>query len=280
MKISFRSFLFCSIFISQNFISAQTLGLKAIPTDEMQFGFNFNKSFYSHYDNVSAFSGLFELNWNIPLSSKLNIVGEIPYINTNYETNYSFGNYNYNFKYSRNGIGNIFVGMQTKSADDESKSIATFGIYLPTADEEAAYTALFSNYYDIQKFVPKSFGLYFNYAHHKIFEGGFRYGFEFGPNIIIPTESGYSETELFIHYAGTVGYQVNKLQVNIEFLGIGILTQSVDNFWDRLIHQFGIGAFWKESFITPKIFYRIYLRDEISNMIDGILGIGVIVSID
>jgi hypothetical protein len=274
MNISFKAFLFfITIFISLDFLSAQTLNLQNIPSDKMQFGFSFSKPFYSDDFDVSTLSGAFELSGNIPVSSRLNIIGNFPFINTSYD----FGNY----KYERSGIGNIFIGIQTNpNTIDNGKSIFIFGLFLPTADEQAAFSGLDINFYDIQKYIPNSVGLYFNYAYHKIINEGLNYGFEAGPNLLIPTEGENSETELFLHYGIHTGYQVNKLLLNVEFLGIAIISQDIDNFGDRLVHQLGFGAQWKEALITPKIFYRIYLREEMREIIDGVLGIGVSISIN
>jgi len=205
------------------------------------------------------------------------MIGSVPFISTKYEIDYGLIKY----KYDKSGFGNIFIGAQTNPGImDNGKSIISFGLFLPTAEEQIAYNGLYINYYDIQKYIPNSLGLYFNYAYFKVNNEGFNYGLEVGPNVLIPTEGKNSEAELFIHYGVNAGYQVNKLLFNAEFFGIAIISQQVDNFGDRLINLLGFGAQWKESRITPKIFYRIYLREEMRNVIDGVLGVGVTVSIN
>ena len=101
---------FLIIFATLSVLSAQTLDLQTIPNNKKQFGLSFNKAFYTSHTDMSALSGIYQLFVNIPVSSKLNIVGNIPYINTSYKINYGFGK----FSSSENGIGNIFVGLQTK----------------------------------------------------------------------------------------------------------------------------------------------------------------------
>ncbi len=277
-NITIKKILFSLIlFVSLDILSAQTINSQIIPDNKMQFGLSFDKPFYSNSFDMSALSGVYQLYFNIPVSSKLNIMGNVPYISTKYEIDYGFTKY----KFDKSGFGNIFIGAQTNPGiTANSKSIVSFGLFLPTAEEKAAYSGLYVNYYDIQKYIPNSLGLYFNYAYLKVNNEGFNYGFEVGPNVLIPTEGKNSEAELFIHYGVNAGYQVNKLLFNVEFFGIAIISQQVDNFGDRLINLLGLGAQWKESRITPKIFYRIYLRDEMRNIIDGVLGIGVTVSIN
>jgi hypothetical protein len=273
MSTSVKTFLF-SLTISSSFffLSAQNLNLQPIPTDDIKIGFNFSKPFYSSVTNISTLSGVYEINCNIPLSSKLNIVGEIPFINFSYDINYGFGK----FEYKNQGLGNIFIGLQTKpNLSDKGKSIASFGVYLPTGGKDLFLGSSFINYYDLQKFTPNSIGLLFNYAYHKTASENFSFGFELGPNILIPTVGEYSETELFIHYGGGAVVHINKLSFNVELLGLGIISQEVDNFLDRFVHQAEFGLQWKESQVTPQIFYRIYLREEIREMVDGVLGIGM-----
>jgi len=256
---------------------SQTLNLQLIPTEKNQIGFSFEKQFYNNNNNLSALSGIYQLYLDIPISNKFNIIGNIPFLNTSYEIDYGFGKYDYD----ENGFGNIFVGMQTNPEIVNNRiSIVTFGLFLPTGEKDVASGGFLTDYYYIQKYIPNSLGLYFNYAYHRSNENGINYGLEVGPNILVPTEGETSETEVFLHYGFALGYQMEKIILNVEFTGIGIVTQAVDNFEDRLIHSLNFGGQWKGDVITPKIFYRIYLREELRDMIDGVLGVGINVSID
>ncbi|MFZ0453189.1 MAG: hypothetical protein WAM24_05510 [Ignavibacteriaceae bacterium] len=268
------------LFVSVSMLSAQTLNLQNIPNDKMQFGISYNKAFYSTaYSDykMSTLSGVYQLNANIPISSKLNIIGDIPYVITNFELNFV----DFSQSFSENGIGNIFIGLQTNSKlVNNKKSIFTFGLYLPTCSENGAVWGLLADDYFFPKYYPNSFSIYFNYAYHKIDTQGLNYGLELGPDLLIPTKSSSNETELLIHYGVVGGYQIDKLLLNLEFLGFGIITEHTDNIGDRFINMVNIGAQWKGSTITPKIFYKIYLRDEIRHTVDGVLGLGATVSID
>ncbi len=268
------------LFVSVSMLSAQTLDLQNIPNDKMQFGISYDKAFYSNeYSdyNMSALSGVYQINANIPISSKFNIIGDIPYVITNYEINFV----GFSQSFSENGIGNIFIGLQTNSKlVNNKKSIFTLGLYLPTCSKNGALWGLLADDYYFPKYYPNLFSMYFNYAYHKINTQGFNYGFELGPDLSIPTKSNYNKTELYIHYGVIGGYQINKLLFNLEFLGYGIITEHVNNFGDRFINMVNIGAQWKGTTITPKIFYKIYLRNDIRHTVDGVLGLGATVSID
>ena len=265
------------MFVISNMISAQTLDLQIIPGNKMQYGFSFMKPFISDDASRTILSGNYNLSLDIPISSKLNIISKIPFINTNYEYDNIFGKYSY----SKNGLGNIFIGLQTNPLImNDEKSVFTFGIYLPSASDKPPYDGALTDYYYFSSYIPNYFSFYFNYAFHKINAEGFSYGFELGPNLLIPTKKNNSQTELFAHYGLLAGYQINKLQLNLEFVGVAIISEEIENFGDRFVNMVNIGAQWRESVVTPEVFYKIYLRSEIRHNINGILGIGVKISLD
>jgi hypothetical protein len=271
----FRIFLISLISLSINF--SQTLNLQTSPNDDNQFGLTFDKAFYSSDNNYSLFTGVFQLSANMPISDYLNVISSVPFINMSYENDYAFGSY----EYSENGFGNIFIGLQTNSDfADNSRTILSFGVFIPTSEEKIAHRGVQINYYDLQKYLPNTLGLYFNFALQKLTGNGFNFGFEVGPNVIIPTQGEGRETELLLHYGLNFGYQIEKLMLNAEFLGMGLVTEDVDNFEDRLIHQLVFGSQWNGGVVTPKVYYRIYLKDKLRDFIDGVLGLSINVSLN
>ncbi|MFC2103559.1 hypothetical protein ACFLSS_03930 [Bacteroidota bacterium] len=270
-------FSFLLVSISLYTSTAQSLNFQIMPNEKLQFGYSFSKPFYSSNLDMSALSGVHQLSFNIPLSSKFNITGDIPYISTSYESDYGYGTFNY----EESGFCNIYIGVQTNPViTDGARSIFSFGVFLPTAEEKASFNGLFINYYDIQKYLPNSVGIYFNYAYHKITNENIFFGVEVGPNILIPTEDDVGDTEIFIHYGFNVGYLVSNLALSVEFIGIAIVTASGGNLGDRLINLLDFGAQFNGTVISPKIFYKIYLKEGISDVVDGVLGLGFSVSID
>lgn len=254
----------------------QKLNLLMTPDDRNQFAFSFDKTFYKGQNNISTLTGVYQLSCDVPISSRFNIVGIIPFINFSTDLD----NMYYSDDYSKNGPGNIFIGLQMKPDQmDIGGSSITFGAFLPTADEDIASNGVINNYYDILKYMPNSLGLYFNYAFYKISEDGFNYGFEAGPNILIPTRDNGSEGELLIHYAAGAGFRKDIFELNAEFLGIGIVTDDDEDLNERLVHQFSVGSILHFDNVAPKLFYRIYINDHFERLIDGTLGLGVTVSL-
>ncbi len=271
--------LFLIIYISYCNTQAQTFNLRSVPTGKIQLGFNFEKPFFKNSLGFSTLSGVYQFSVNVPVSSKLNIVSDIPFITTKYEVD--FGSFIGKYKFDQSGFGNIFIGLQTNGNPFENKrSIFTFGLYLPTASEDVAINGLYINYYNFQEFFPNSLGLYFNYAYHNLPSEGFIFGLDIGPNIIISTIGEGPNPELFIHYGISAGYRVNKFLIKSEFYGIALMSGDVQNFADRFVNLFDIGVQWMDDYVKPKLFYSIYLDRDINRIMDGMLGVGVTVSID
>lgn len=281
MKIEKKIIIIMLLLAFLNTLSlSQTLNLHSISNEKLQFELTIKKPFQSDLIEHSTFSGIYDILFNIPLNRKFNLVGDIPFNHIDYDLNYRSEGFRSNYGFSKSGLGNIFIGLQLKPDDLKDKmSYITFGVNLPTADEDAAFNAIFYDYYEFQKYIPNTLGLYFNYAFHKIRTQGFYYALEFGPNILIPTGDSKANTEIYVHYGVDLGVQIRKIIINAELTGIGFVTASTDNFSDRLVNILGLGLHWDENFIMPKVFYRIYLKEELSNMIDGVLGIGVAVNI-
>lgn len=200
------------LFIFSLNIYSQTLNLISSPQNKVQVDFSFDKTIYeSSALNTSLLSGVYNLGINIPISSKLNILSSLPFARLNYSRN---GN-----ELSENGIGNIFVGLQTNPIKLEGrKTIISFGLFLPTVKEGIEYVGIFNNFYNFQSFTQNSLGLYVNLMHEKTSDEGFSYSAELGPNISIPTRNSNNSTEVFLHFGINLGYQINKIKIKQNFL--------------------------------------------------------------
>lgn len=277
MKIYLISTIYLLIFSMSSIISAQSLNFKTIPSDKAQFDARFEKPFFSSLTSLSTLSGVYQFSLNIPISSKLNLISDIPYMYSNYKIVNSYRN----TELTQNGFGNIFIGVQTNQPTiNGRKSTVSFGVFLPTAEKKLGFNGLFTNYYDFQKYTLNSWGFIFNYAYYKFSNNGLYYGLEVGPNISIQTIAKRTLTDIFMHYGINVGYKIDKLLLNVEFLGIAIITEDTNNFGDRFVNLLDFGAQWKGTSLTPKLFYKIYLKNDMRDIVDGILGVGISVSIN
>jgi len=261
------SFLFSSL-------SAQTFMLQNEAKDKSQFGVRYLRPYFDDSEGLSTFSGVYDFSFNIPVSSKINLVGSLPYTTISIDD-----------EDSESGIGNVYLGIQTRSelSDGKSNSLSV-GVFLPTAPDDkwsCSYLGWFSNYHDIQKYAPDVMTLYFNYAGYKTNPNGVRLGFELGPNFFIPTgDDNNDKTELFLHYGFSCGLQLNKFALSTELTGLVFLSEDFEELSDRFVHSLVMGGQWTGSTVRPGLFYKIYLKKDLNDFIDGILGLKLDVSLN
>jgi len=251
-----------------NSISAQTFLFQSQPKEKAQFGLRYMRPNFEGDDDMTTLSGIYDFYFNIPVKSTLNLVASLPY-----------STYSNDDDVSDNDIGNLYIGLQSRSKFSGDKgTILSIGAFLPIAseDEYLVYlTSAFTNYHQLQKYLPNTLILDMNFARFDSHSGGAFWGIEIGPNLWIPTKDDDedNETELTVHYGISGGFQLSNLAIFAELVGLVILTEDYDEFSDRFYHTLGFGAQWTTGMVKPGIFYNIYLKEDLSDYIDGVLGI-------
>ncbi len=268
---TFRKKLVCSgivIFLLTFMVSAQSFLLENPPTDKTRFEFRYLRPFFEGSSDLSFLSGVYDLSVCIPVSSKLNVVSSLPFVTMGIE----------GIK-TESSIGNIYIGLQHRLKSTAEKGMTvSLGAFLPTTSEDkylAMILGVDTNYYEFQKYLSNILTFHGNVAYHRRQSNGLMYGLELGPYLMIPTKGEDPEMELFLHYGLSFGFRINDFVLKAEFAGIGIVTEEVDDFGDRFVHDITFGALWNRGAIRPGIFYKLYLKKEMSDMIDGVLGIKV-----
>jgi len=268
MKNHFFKRVIAIIFIGLLFtsVSAQNLLFQTIPKEKPQLGLRFMRPNFDGDDDLSILSGTYDLYCNIPVSPNLNLVGSLPY-----------SIFSAKGADSKGGIGSIYVGMQTKpTSGSGSFSSLQMGIFLPTATDEFSPMLLgwYSNYYEIQKYIPDMLTVYGNFSYSMTHSRGAIFGLEIGPNLFIPTK-GDGDVELFAHYGIFGGFKLTSVTFSAELEGLVIISEDIDDFEDRFNHSVAFGAQWTGSNIKPGIYYQIYLKEDFRDFVDGVLGIKV-----
>lgn len=256
------------VILSLQMLSAQTFIFQDQAEDRTKLGLRFLRPNPADEDNLSTFSGSYDLYINAPLSSRLNLVGSIP-----------FNSFAAEGEDSESGIGNVYVGLQTRSDNSAEKGMnLSLSVFLPTASEEkgeAHFTGVFTNFYEFQRSLPEVLTVYSNFAYHYRQLGGGMLGVEIGPQLIIPTGQDGGDTELFGHYGLAGGVSLAKVAIFAELLGVFIVTEDVEDFGDRFEHFVDFGAQLTGSVVRPGLFYMLPLHNDFQDIIDGTLGIKV-----
>lgn len=267
MKNYFFNTVITGLFLSLLFgaVSAQNFMFQPMPSNKSQLGLRFLRPNFNWGDDLSLLSGTYDFYANIPISRETNLVGSLP-----------FTAFSAKDEDSESGIGNIYVGFQTRpSSNQENKTSLSLGVFLPTARDkiEPVVLGAYSNYYELQKYFPDMLTVYGNYAFVSSQSRGAIFGIEIGPNFFIPTKKEYGEGELFAHYAISGGFKLNKIMISSKLTALAIISEDIDDFEDRFVHLLAFGAQWTGGSIRPTIFYAVYLDEEYKNAVDGALGI-------
>ncbi|UCH98170.1 MAG: transporter [Candidatus Aminicenantes bacterium] len=253
------------IFLLPFIVSAQWFLLQDSPTDKTKLGFRYLRPDFKGDVSLSFLSGVYDLSVSIPTGSRLNIVGVFPFASMGVEGDES-----------ESGIGNIYIGLQHRLKSTVEKGISlSLGVFLPTMSEDKLAVCLigiFTNYYEFQKYMPNVLTIYGNLAYHHIKSEGLMLGLEIGPKLAIPTKNG-GDAELYAHYGLSGGYRTGGIAFKAELAGIAVITEEVDDFGDRFIHSLAFGLQWVRGSIRPGIFYKIYLKEEMKDIVSGVLGI-------
>jgi len=247
-------------------VLAQSFVMQTRVEDKTRIGLRFMRPNFSGESGLSTFSGAYDLQVNIPVSSRLNLVGSVPF-NTASGDDFD----------GESSIGNLYLGIQTRSATADKGSSFSLGVFVPTASDKEflpLVVGLITNFYEFQRSVPNVLTVYTNFAYHNRRDNGPMFGLEIGPQFSIPTENG-GDPELFAHYGVSGGFQFTNVALFAELLGMAIITEAVDGFGDRFSHSIDFGVQLTGYSVRPGIFYMIPLDEDLSEDLDGALGVKV-----
>jgi hypothetical protein len=255
------------VFLLTFTVFGQTFLMENIPSIRTRLGFRYLRPEFKDGADLSTLSGVYDFSLSIRIGPRLNLVGSLPLSIVNIDGAENEGS-----------IGNIYVGLQSRLKSSRQNVFSlSMGVFLPSMSEDnysTSFVGIYSDYYEVQKFFPKLLTLYGNLAYHRIKPYGFLFGFEVGPNIMIPTENDDGEeTEVYIHYGLSCGYRFDYIDIRAEFTGLGIVTEKLDDPGDRFIHALSFGILWNRSFLRPGVFYKIYFKKDMRDFISGVFGI-------
>lgn len=247
--------------------AAQTFMFKNIPGEKVQAGVRFLRPNFTGADNLTIFSGIYEVTLSLPINERWSIDGSLPYSRYSAEDG----------DYSEGFIGNIYAGMQYLMKSGNSSKIISFGAYIPAADDDPANIFLGTaiNQEDFIKYWPDFWTLTGNFSYFNIETGGARLGLEIGPDLIIPTGEYDDELEFLVHYGLTAGYQGERFAAFTELIGLGILTGTGSGFSERFKHSINFGVSYVSPHFLPGVFYKISLSETELDILDGVIGVNL-----
>jgi hypothetical protein len=255
------------IILLYGLLSAQGFQIEQPPADHPRIDLTFlHPSFESDY-NLTALSGIYHVDLNFPVSKNLNLVLGIPYSTWSSDT-----------PDTEHGFGNFFAGIQTRSSDTTGlKPSGTFGVFFPTASEDKSYSNILSMYTQYQHFyryVPNVFTIVANGDWYGNNKGNSFYILEFGSRIWIPTGTeSDNDVEVILNYGVNGGVEFDPVAVSLEVAGQFFMTSDQGAISDRFTHTLSFGMNWIRGNFNPSIFYSLYLKENLSDVVTGMLGI-------
>jgi hypothetical protein len=249
---------------------AQTFMFKSVPGERPKIGLRYLRPSFKNDVDLSTFSGIYDLRMNLPINNKWSIDATFPL------TRYAVGDED-----SESFIGNVYAGMQYLSRTGNATGTVSFGAYLPTADDDLSnlFFGMFTNFEDFFKYYPDALTLYGNYSYINVSDGGLRLGLEIGPDLLVPTGEGDDDVDFLVHYGLTAGYRGERFAALSELIGVAWVTGDWDDFGDRFLHSIDFGVSYVSPRFMPGVFYKIYLKDEFSDIVDGVLGVDIEVTL-
>jgi hypothetical protein len=234
------------------------------PEETTRIGCRFMRANFSGDSRQSLLAGTYDLAVTTPLGSQISAIVSLP-----------FNRFAVEDGISENSVGNLYLGIQAGRVTAGRARDFSFGIYLPTASEDKPFAAgigTIANLHELQRSLPNLLTLYGNFAFRCFKENGAFFGIEFGPQWSVVTVNG-SPSDLYAHYGIRSGIQFAEVAVFAELVGIAIVTEDLNKFSDHFVHSLDFGIQLILSKVRPGVFYAIPLKDEMRDVLDGVLGI-------
>lgn len=259
------------VFVSGS-VFPQEFMMKNTPHDNASFSLRYLHPYFNNnsFSELSSFSGTYEFETIIPVTSMLYVNFQLPFVGYSVKTKWD--------EASESSIGNIYLGIQTRHfPSDMFTNYISAGIYLPTAsDKKDGVTSLgaFSDYPSLPKYMVNTVSFYGNFTSQLNLSEGAGLAFDLGPTIMIPTkDQNYRETEAMLHYGIAGIYTYNKFFGSAEVNGVYILTENDLDFADRFFNNITLGAGWRGGYVSPSLFYQWNMEKTLSEMVTGSLGV-------
>lgn len=169
--------------------------------------------------------------------------------------------------------GNLFIGMQMY-ADTSRRTVATLGLYLPTASKANSSIPEFVNRYEIQRYVRNHTTAYLNVAGRLAQGNDVKLNGEVGTTYLAASESSDTST-VMIHYGvgGVVGSR--DVKFTFEFTGLVNFASSFSGLSDRFLHFIGLGVTFMGAHVQPGMMIQLPLNQSLRGVVDGALGMRV-----
>ncbi|MGD2122139.1 MAG: hypothetical protein PVJ76_10370 [Gemmatimonadota bacterium] len=240
-----------------------------LPSYRKSVALEISKPVMDYYDDLSALSSGIFLSVTWPLNESTRFSGELPMAYA--------GRAEAQASETGLAVGNPYLGLDI--GKEESDLFWRFGVRLPLAPEDteaARMVGMMSDYIsrwgtfweDILTVAGTG-----TYRHRT--EDGFLILAKGGVDVVIPTNGGGGDSDLFGVYGGQAGYEDDTWSATGGIMGRAFLSGSGGSIADRTIHEFGARIGYQAASVQPSLFLRIPLDEGVRDGTDFVIGLGL-----
>lgn len=217
-------------------------------------------------DGQDFLFGSLYLGFNRPVSPGVRILGELAISRFGFEGGEGAW-----------GFGNPYLGLEV--GDQEGTAFAEVGVRLPLADGEGLAGGAFSDLGRMAAFGEDllSFSALGRFSSRR--ESGLFTTIRAGPSVWIDTGDRDADTELFLDYAGLVGYEDERFGVGGGLVGTMLVTEGDLDFGERTAQEGTLRGWLVLDTVRPHVELRVPLDDALNDITKFTLGVGVSVAL-
>ncbi len=242
------------------------------PGDGASVGVRFIRPSRNTYPDLEFLSGIFDFSASVPLSDRMSLLVEMPYMSTSVK---GFDRHS--------AYGNPSVALRKVETLSNGTNVAIFGVALPLAEgdgfwpqsQEAwlRYSAGAANYHQIYKYAEDRLTPYFTLSMDRQHEGGLFHAIEVGAMALIYTGTGNSDTDSYLRYACSAGVRTAAYELRGGVLGVLPLNVGSEDFLSEFWHDVMFKGTILSRGFRPSVFFRLPLSQPVKNSVDSSLGV-------
>lgn len=252
--------------------TAQSIWLE--PQPKPGFTFEFDKpdfddpgGFYDDGPSYSFFTAVYTLSSRVRISPTMLGVVELPIGHYNYDAGY--------YDISETDVGNPYLGIIT---DPRQPGSLELGVRLPVVDAGSigVATGLSGDIERWEAYFAKMASLVGHYSYRTPTSNNFFMRLRIGSSLMFDTSGDREDSmEAYAMVSAQGWYDSLPLKLGTGIFSRAILTEEVDDLGERTIWDFGITVLYQANNWQPGMSIRLPLDDDLSSMIDSVIGLNI-----
>lgn len=242
-------------------------------------GLEAQKVFFKSAEGLSFLNGALHLSGQVPLAQGLLLGFDLPMARFSERQGRSFNFSPRNI--SQTAVGNPLLALRFRRPG--SRFTGEFGARLPLlgiGDFSAASVGLFTDFYRIDAFAPKTLSILTAFTVHSENNLGIYSNVQMGGFLLVATGDarGSNENEdLYLRYRLGVGRASGPVDVSANLGGILLVTEGKLDIGQRTVHQFQVSANYTGGSFRPGLSLRMPVDNDLRQVVDAVFGLQLMV---